>query len=63
MLLRKSPVPCKPLTIRASLKSLSLRLYDEEQKMLVGWDGLNARSKSDEYQTVSVNREVKVIHS
>jgi omega-6 fatty acid desaturase (delta-12 desaturase) len=30
----------QPLTIRASLKSLSLRLYDEEQKMLVGWDGL-----------------------
>jgi len=29
-----------PLTIRSSLKSLSLRLYDEEQKMLVGWDGL-----------------------
>jgi omega-6 fatty acid desaturase (delta-12 desaturase) len=30
----------KPLTIRASLVSLSLRLYDEEQKMLVGWEGL-----------------------
>jgi len=30
----------KPLTIRASLVSLSLRLYDEERKMLVGWDGL-----------------------
>jgi acyl-lipid omega-6 desaturase (Delta-12 desaturase) len=30
----------KPLTIRASLVSLSLRLYDEEQKMLVGWQGL-----------------------
>jgi omega-6 fatty acid desaturase (delta-12 desaturase) len=30
----------KPLTIRASLISLSLRLYDEERKMLVGWDGL-----------------------
>jgi omega-6 fatty acid desaturase (delta-12 desaturase) len=30
----------EPLTIRASLKSLSLRLYDEEQKMLVGWSGL-----------------------
>jgi len=30
----------KPLTIRASLVSLSLRLYDEEQKMLVGWKGL-----------------------
>ncbi len=30
----------KPLTIRASLKSLSLRLYDEEQKMLIGWNGL-----------------------
>ena len=30
----------KPLTIRASLVSLSLRLYDEEQKILIGWDGL-----------------------
>jgi acyl-lipid omega-6 desaturase (Delta-12 desaturase) len=30
----------QPLTIRASLVSLSLRLYDEEQKMLVGWNGL-----------------------
>jgi acyl-lipid omega-6 desaturase (Delta-12 desaturase) len=30
----------KPLTIRASLISLSLRLYDEERRMLVGWDGL-----------------------
>jgi omega-6 fatty acid desaturase (delta-12 desaturase) len=30
----------KPLTIRASLVSLSLRLYDDERKMLVGWDGL-----------------------
>ncbi|HJS20689.1 MAG TPA: fatty acid desaturase, partial [Anaerolineales bacterium] len=30
----------KPLTIRASLISLSLRLYDEKQKMLIGWDGL-----------------------
>jgi acyl-lipid omega-6 desaturase (Delta-12 desaturase) len=38
-----------PLTIRASLKSLSLRLYDEEQKMLVGWDGLKR------YQTQNVN--------
>ena len=38
----------KPLTIRASLKSLSLRLYDEEQKMLVGWNGLKR------YQTQNV---------
>ena len=30
----------KPLTIRASLKSLSLRLYDEERKMMVGWERL-----------------------
>jgi omega-6 fatty acid desaturase (delta-12 desaturase) len=30
----------KPLTIRASLISLSLRLYDEERKILVGWNGL-----------------------
>lgn len=30
----------KPLTFVASLKSLSLRLYDEEQKMMVGWSGL-----------------------
>ena len=38
----------KPLTIRASLVSLSLRLYDEEQKMLVGWSGLK------HYQTQKV---------
>jgi hypothetical protein len=37
-----------PLTIRASLKSLTLRLYDEERKMLVGWDGLK------QYQTQRV---------
>jgi omega-6 fatty acid desaturase (delta-12 desaturase) len=30
----------KPLTFVASLKSLSLRLYDEEQKMMVGWNAL-----------------------
>ena len=30
----------RPLTIKASLKSLSLRLYDEEQKMMIGWNGL-----------------------
>ncbi|MGE5374901.1 MAG: fatty acid desaturase [Bacteroidota bacterium] len=42
-----------PLTIRASLISLTLRLYDEEQKMLVGWDGLKR------YRT----REVEIINS
>jgi acyl-lipid omega-6 desaturase (Delta-12 desaturase) len=30
----------EPLTIRTSLKSVSLRLYDEERRMMVGWDGL-----------------------
>jgi omega-6 fatty acid desaturase (delta-12 desaturase) len=30
----------KPLTIRSSLKSLSLRLYDEERRMMVGWEAL-----------------------
>ncbi len=30
----------KPLTIRSSLKSLQLRLYDEATRQLVGWDGL-----------------------
>jgi len=30
----------KPLTFTASLKSLSLRLYDEKEKMLVGWNAL-----------------------
>ena len=30
----------RPLTLLASLKSLSLRLYDEEQKILIGWSGL-----------------------
>jgi acyl-lipid omega-6 desaturase (Delta-12 desaturase) len=43
----------KPLTIRASLISLSLRLYDEEQKMLIGWRGLK------QYQT----QKVKVINT
>jgi omega-6 fatty acid desaturase (delta-12 desaturase) len=38
----------RPLTILTSLKSLSLRLYDEEQKILVGWDGLKR------YQTQNV---------
>jgi omega-6 fatty acid desaturase (delta-12 desaturase) len=38
----------KPLTIRASLKSLSLRLYDEERMMMVGWEGLKY------YQTQNV---------
>jgi omega-6 fatty acid desaturase (delta-12 desaturase) len=38
----------KPLTIRASLKSLALRLYDEEQKMLIGWNELKR------YQTQNV---------
>ena len=40
----------KPLTFTASLKSLSLRLYDEEQKMLVGWNAL----KKYKMQTVKV---------
>ncbi len=35
----------KPLTIRASLVSLSLRLYDEEQKMLIGWNGLKLHKR------------------
>jgi acyl-lipid omega-6 desaturase (Delta-12 desaturase) len=30
----------KPLTVKSSLKSISLRLYDEERKMMVGWEGL-----------------------
>ena len=30
----------RPLTLWASLKSLTLRPYDEEQKMLIGWSGL-----------------------
>jgi acyl-lipid omega-6 desaturase (Delta-12 desaturase) len=30
----------QPLTIRASLKSISLRLYDEERRMMVGWEAL-----------------------
>jgi omega-6 fatty acid desaturase (delta-12 desaturase) len=38
----------KPLTIRASLKSLFLRLYDEERMMMVGWEGLKY------YQTQNV---------
>lgn len=30
----------RPLTLRSSLKSLRLRLYDETARQLVGWDGL-----------------------
>ena len=30
----------RPLTFAGSLKSLSLRLYDEEQKIMIGWSGL-----------------------
>jgi acyl-lipid omega-6 desaturase (Delta-12 desaturase) len=40
----------KPLTFTASLKSLSLRLYDEKEKMLVGWNAL----KKYKTQTVKV---------
>jgi acyl-lipid omega-6 desaturase (Delta-12 desaturase) len=41
-----------PLTIRASLVSLSLRLYDEEQKMLVGWEGLK-RYRTQEVEIIN----------
>lgn len=44
----------KPLTFVASLKSLSLRLYDEEQKMMVGWSGL----KRYQAQPVKVTSKV-----
>jgi omega-6 fatty acid desaturase (delta-12 desaturase) len=30
----------QPLTIRSSFKSVSLRLYDEERRLMVGWEGL-----------------------
>jgi acyl-lipid omega-6 desaturase (Delta-12 desaturase) len=30
----------KPLTIRSSLRSIFIRLYDEDRKMMVGWEGL-----------------------
>jgi len=30
----------KPLTVRASIRSISIRLYDEERRMMVGWDAL-----------------------
>jgi omega-6 fatty acid desaturase (delta-12 desaturase) len=42
-----------PLTFIASLKSLSLRLYDEEQKMMVGWSGL--KLYQSQRQAVKVN--------
>jgi omega-6 fatty acid desaturase (delta-12 desaturase) len=39
--LRENPVfQVEPLTIRKSLKSLFYRLWDEKEKMLVGWDAL-----------------------
>jgi len=44
----------KPLTFTASLKSLSLRLYDEEQKMMIGWRGL----KRYQMQPVKVTSKV-----
>jgi omega-6 fatty acid desaturase (delta-12 desaturase) len=44
----------KPLTFTASLKSLSLRLYDEEQKMMIGWRGL----KRYQVQSVKVSSEL-----
>ena len=38
----------EPLTLSASLKSLFFRLWDEKEKMLVGWDGLKRyRQKAD----------------
>ncbi len=39
---RENPILQNPhtLTLRSSLKSLRLRLYDEEQKKLVGWEAL-----------------------
>ncbi len=39
---RENPLLQKPptLTLRSSLKSLRLRLYDEEQKKMVGWEAL-----------------------
>lgn len=43
----------KPLTFIASLKSLSLRLYDEERKMMIGWSGL--KYYQTQPQTVKVN--------
>jgi omega-6 fatty acid desaturase (delta-12 desaturase) len=47
--LRENPVfQVEPLTIRKSLKSLFLRLWDEKEKMLVGWDAL----KKHQTQTV-----------
>jgi omega-6 fatty acid desaturase (delta-12 desaturase) len=40
----------EPLTIRKSLKSLFFRLWDEREKMLVGWNAL----KKYKMQTMKV---------
>ena len=37
----------EPLTFRKSLKSLFFRLWDEKEKMLVGWDALEEISQAD----------------
>jgi acyl-lipid omega-6 desaturase (Delta-12 desaturase) len=41
----------KPLTIRSSLKSISLRLYDEDRREMVGWEGLK-RYKAQKAEAV-----------
>jgi omega-6 fatty acid desaturase (delta-12 desaturase) len=46
---KENPVfQVEPMTIRKSLKSLFYRLWDEKEKMLVGWSALK------KYQTVKV---------
>ena len=45
----------EPLTIRASLKSLYFRLWDEKERMLVGWKAL----KKYKPQTVKVKAYIK----
>ncbi|RPI93543.1 MAG: fatty acid desaturase [Chloroflexi bacterium] len=49
---KENPVlQVEPLTIRKSLKSLFYRLWDEKEKMLVGWDALK------KYQPQTVKAE------
>ena len=33
-------IQIEPLTVRKSMKSLFFRLWDEREKMLVGWEAL-----------------------
>jgi|WetSurMetagenome_2_1015567.scaffolds.fasta_scaffold34865_2 acyl-lipid omega-6 desaturase (Delta-12 desaturase) len=45
------PLHVPPMTVRASLSSLFMRLYDEKNKKMVGWSGLKKYRSSRHTQT------------